>query len=346
MISTPRFLSIAVACTTLVGLPVHAEDGERREQQRSQDEAREGRASDRRTEQRERDRDPAQREERAGRIAHEVLRRFPDVNGDEIVGFIHETFPREMRQFRELAERHVEEAVELLTDLVRQSLELREMRRDDPNRYERVMKERGLDGKADLLAEKYAGSRGEDLAPGGIDDAQGGRALGHHDAEVAEGEAYLVVGRRTEVHRQRRVGRRLVAPQVHRIRGVGGAGVRGPKVRGGARIMRSARVHHRARVVAHARVRGRRRRGPHAATGRGKPQECEKSGLSRCRHSVGRHLALRAALQPVSRAAAVLVACLELQESSCRVGRVHVAGGVDEHLVRTGGDQRELHLHE
>ena len=88
-----------------------------------------------------------------GDIMQRVMRHFPDVNHEAVLGFIRDEFPQELHEFRELSLRHVGEAVDLMTHLVRESLDLIEAKRHNPERYEQLMRQRRLHREAFRLAE-------------------------------------------------------------------------------------------------------------------------------------------------------------------------------------------------
>jgi len=62
--------------------------------------------------------------------------------------FVHESFPRELSEFRKLLVRHQDEGIDLMTDLIRESLELIEMKRENPARFGEVMKQKDLERQA------------------------------------------------------------------------------------------------------------------------------------------------------------------------------------------------------
>ena len=114
---------------------------------------------------RERDRDqPEHEEERTHDIISRVLERFPGVEPDRVVDFIRNEFPREFREFRELASKRTGEAMEIMGNLVRHARELIEMKHRDPERFERMMARRRLEREAAELAVAMRHTEGEERA--------------------------------------------------------------------------------------------------------------------------------------------------------------------------------------
>jgi len=84
-----------------------------------------------------------------------VFARFPNVEREDMLRFIQEEFPKEMREFHEIARHHMGEAVDYLTDVVAESLDMVTARRDDPAQFELMMRWRRLESQAFDLAEAY-----------------------------------------------------------------------------------------------------------------------------------------------------------------------------------------------
>ena len=100
--------------------------------------------------------------QREREIMGEVFARFPDAEPERMMQFMRETFVREMREFRDLSLDHRDEAVDLLTNLVRQSLELMEIKRRHPALYEQHLKQRRLEREADDIAQAAKRASGEE----------------------------------------------------------------------------------------------------------------------------------------------------------------------------------------
>lgn len=119
-------------------------------------EARE-RAERRRDEERDRaeraERDRAHRRRQGlDEVVESVFRRFPDVNAKEVLDFIWEVSAEQMQQIKHLAQREAEQAVNELSELVEQNLDLLEMKREKPELFHKMLKRRELERQADSLA--------------------------------------------------------------------------------------------------------------------------------------------------------------------------------------------------
>lgn len=90
------------------------------------------------------------------------MRRFPGVEVDKVMDFVRDRFPREVHEFKRLLIRHRAEAIELMTDLVEEALDMLETKREDPARFERMMELRALDRKSEDQAEAVQRAEGED----------------------------------------------------------------------------------------------------------------------------------------------------------------------------------------
>lgn len=70
--------------------------------------------------------------------------RFPGTNEKETMAFVGERFPRRMLEYRKLVEIKPDAAVDLLTDLVAESVELLEVKAANPPHFGNLMRERDL----------------------------------------------------------------------------------------------------------------------------------------------------------------------------------------------------------
>jgi hypothetical protein len=93
-------------------------------------------------------------------IADRVWGRFPDVNPEQTMAFLGETLPDEMREFRVLAAERREEAVDFLTSLVRQSIELQAIKRRHPDLFAQHVTQRRLEHEAEEAAQAVRQSSG------------------------------------------------------------------------------------------------------------------------------------------------------------------------------------------
>ena len=96
------------------------------------------------------------------RTVNQVFALFPDANREDVLVFIREQLPHEMRRLREMSERHVGDAFGLTIDLVQDALRLLEMRKEDPALYQKVVQRRNLERLADDLAVQCRRSAGSE----------------------------------------------------------------------------------------------------------------------------------------------------------------------------------------
>lgn len=105
---------------------------------------------------------------KAADIVKDVLGRFSDANPEEVMGVIQEQFPRRMREFKELSEEHAGEAIEYFTDLVDEARALLEARRQSPELFRQLVKQRRIERAIGELvaacAELEGNARDEKLA--------------------------------------------------------------------------------------------------------------------------------------------------------------------------------------
>ena len=85
-----------------------------------------------------------------------VLDQMPDVEALDLMRFVHEEFPMEMRRFRQIAEKSPGEAMTLITRIIGESRELLVLKQKDPEQYQRTRKQRQLERRAIRLGEDIA----------------------------------------------------------------------------------------------------------------------------------------------------------------------------------------------
>lgn len=95
-------------------------------------------------------------------ITSEALSRYPGANQKEVIEFVRSSFPEEMRRFQELVLQGSDLAADFLSELIRQSLELLEIRRDNPKRFEKTLRQRQLERKAGSLSRRIRESETAD----------------------------------------------------------------------------------------------------------------------------------------------------------------------------------------
>jgi len=85
-------------------------------------------------------------------LIRDVFKRFPGHDASEIVPFIEKNLPQEMHRCRKLARQHWTHAVNYLSDLVQEALDLRHMRETRPALFDRVLARRRLETRVAELA--------------------------------------------------------------------------------------------------------------------------------------------------------------------------------------------------
>ena len=98
------------------------------------------------------------------RMIAEVFRRFPEENAEAVMGFIRDNLPMKMREFRALSERHGDRAMEFLTDVILESLDLVRIRRDRPDLFEKVMMRSRIERRVVELAQQYRAAEKDERA--------------------------------------------------------------------------------------------------------------------------------------------------------------------------------------
>ena len=86
-------------------------------------------------------------------ILNMALSRFPTADRKATVAFIQDKLASEMREIKELTRAKTSVALERMTDLVHDALELMQVKKEEPARFKLLMKERALQRKARMLAE-------------------------------------------------------------------------------------------------------------------------------------------------------------------------------------------------
>jgi hypothetical protein len=93
-----------------------------------------------------------------------AFERFPDERSDEVMAFIEAHLPREMHRFRRLSRQHFQNAVDFLTDLVQESLDLIHMKETRPGLFEKIMARRRLEERVLELSELCRRTKGAEAA--------------------------------------------------------------------------------------------------------------------------------------------------------------------------------------
>ncbi|NQT92923.1 MAG: hypothetical protein HQ559_09190 [Lentisphaerae bacterium] len=94
-------------------------------------------------------------------IVEEVFKRFPDVDPDPVMEEVRREFSRDLAEFKNLAMRHRDRAVDYLTYLVSEAVEMLEMKRQNPDLYKKASKHRRLERTARRLAAEWDRLDGE-----------------------------------------------------------------------------------------------------------------------------------------------------------------------------------------
>lgn len=93
-------------------------------------------------------------------ILSRVFDRFPGENREQVLAYIREQFPDDLRRFKALALRDLNEAGDYLSGLVREALDLIEMKKRDPAAYAQRMDQRRLEQEAREAGEAVRRSEG------------------------------------------------------------------------------------------------------------------------------------------------------------------------------------------
>ncbi|MDE0840143.1 MAG: hypothetical protein OSB41_13970 [Kiritimatiellae bacterium] len=85
---------------------------------------------------------------RETQIVDAVFARFPDVDPTEVLAYMRTHFPHEVGYFTALSMRDVDRSVEYLSGIVRDCADLMRARKNDPKRYEQLLRYQKLETKA------------------------------------------------------------------------------------------------------------------------------------------------------------------------------------------------------
>jgi len=91
-----------------------------------------------------------------------ALAEFPDLNRTAVMDFIAREFPDELREFKKLSVRHLSRAVDLMSRMVDDAILCLEARQRNPELFERFMRKRALEKRADELAASCREVAGEE----------------------------------------------------------------------------------------------------------------------------------------------------------------------------------------
>lgn len=94
-------------------------------------------------------------------IMEEVFKRFPGVDPDPVMEEVRREFSRDLAEFKSLAMRQRDRAVDYLTYLVSEAVEMLEMKRENPDLYEKSLKQRRLERTARRFAAEWHRLAGE-----------------------------------------------------------------------------------------------------------------------------------------------------------------------------------------
>jgi hypothetical protein len=90
-----------------------------------------------------------------------VFSRFPDAKPEEVTKFMTENVPLKLRTIREMARTRPDDAVELLTDLVYESIGVMALRESQPLLYEARIRQLKFDAEIDRWTEASRQSKGD-----------------------------------------------------------------------------------------------------------------------------------------------------------------------------------------
>jgi len=94
-----------------------------------------------------------------GEIVKAVFERFPDVNSEELMKFVRKEFSRDMYDFKKLAMVRRDRAEDFLSYLVGEALEMIELQRRDPVRFQKRITQKRLERKVRELAAELKRSK-------------------------------------------------------------------------------------------------------------------------------------------------------------------------------------------
>ena len=93
-------------------------------------------------------------------VVRAVFATFPDVDPAQVISFIEEQFPLEMYAFKNALLRKREDAVQIFTSLVRESLAVMAVESRDPQRFNKILEQKKSERKAVESAEASRRSKG------------------------------------------------------------------------------------------------------------------------------------------------------------------------------------------
>ena len=95
-------------------------------------------------------------------IRNEAFSRFPGVDRSEMMTFLEQQLPEEMHSYKILAMRQRQDAVEQLTNLIREALNLMNAKKTTPAFYERLIKQKTLKYEARKLSVATRKAKGDE----------------------------------------------------------------------------------------------------------------------------------------------------------------------------------------
>lgn len=94
-------------------------------------------------------------------ILDAAFRRYPEADREEVMAFLKEQLPEELYAFKLRAMRRREDAIEYMANLIRETLELMETRRSNPELFRKVVRRRTLEQQASRLADSARRAKGD-----------------------------------------------------------------------------------------------------------------------------------------------------------------------------------------
>jgi hypothetical protein len=99
---------------------------------------------------------------RESEVVRQVFDRFPGENPEALMGYLREQFPEDLRRFKALALRDLSTASDYLTALVREAVDLLELKKRDPGGYVQRLKQRALEREAREVGDGARRSEGQE----------------------------------------------------------------------------------------------------------------------------------------------------------------------------------------
>jgi len=96
-------------------------------------------------------------------VFNAVFERFADIERIETLTFIRQHFPRELQEFTRLSRRDVSKSMDYFVDTVDRALELMEIRDNNPQVYDIMIRHRTLEARVNALAKDLRAAEGADL---------------------------------------------------------------------------------------------------------------------------------------------------------------------------------------